>query len=294
MVTAFLIPSPVPSSIQRRCIQFPPIYTRHYPLRSKKRPRCVELSAEVPEAAKSSTIPALPTIPSSFLASCKEVVRSSQAAIDDNVSYQFIEFDTTSGDPTYSLLKNTLPVAKAIAQADWDRYGGVQVVMPDVGTAAMVRRDWGDAGGVVVDERQVTEDCVCVLVAPGAKEVEILQRLVDKCDRMILLNPDLVDMGVTGLSLNARKLRDSVIDLFQTVFCLRTYDWGLLLRMWPGVWTIWKGDKSSESGFKCLKDMKMRPTDSDIEDVLNADGDGAESVGFLGRIRRFLSLYMKG
>ena len=265
--------------------------------RSSRKQLHIGIRAEISEASPSSSAkPPPPSIPTSFIASCSEAISCSQAALAEGLRYLFIELDTTAGDPTYSLLKNTLPVAKAIAEANWDGFGELKVVMPDFGSAAMVRRDWGEVGSVVASEQDVTDRDVCVLVAPAAREVEMMRRLVQKNSALIVVNADLVDMGVTGLSLNARKLRTEVVDLFETSFWLKTYEWGLLLRKWPGRWSLWVDDKNEESGFRMIKMMENKPSNEEIEKAIDLQSATGRSgnVGLLTRLKRFLSLYSKG
>lgn len=69
-----------------------------------------------------------------------------------------------------------------------------------------------------------TSDAGLVIVAPRASEVDKLQVTVQAAESLpvIVVCPDLVDMGVTGLSLNARQLRERLISTFEEAYLLRT------------------------------------------------------------------------
>lgn len=47
---------------------------------------------------------------------------------------------------------------------------------------------------------------------------------------MILVNPELINMGTTGYGLAGRRIRDEIISTFQTTYYLRTLPWGAVTR----------------------------------------------------------------
>jgi hypothetical protein len=116
---------------------------------------------------------------------------------------------------------------------------------------------------------------------------------------VLMINPDLVDMGVTGLSLNARRLRERVVDRFDTVYYLRVFTWGVILRAYPGSWSVWVDDPDTPAGFRLLQAFQNRPTNDEIDSCLAEGGDagtGGSSAtgGWVSQLSRFLSNYMKG
>lgn len=137
------------------------------------------------------------------------------------------------------------------------------------------------------------DDAGVIIVVPRASEVGLLPSTVDAATELpiVVVNPDLVDMGVTGLSLNARKLRINLIDSFETTYYLKTFTWGVLLRAYPGNWGVWV-DADNDVGFRLVKEVERRPSSEQIDEVLSAEG--ADSVGIFGKIARFLNQYMKG
>lgn len=47
---------------------------------------------------------------------------------------------------------------------------------------------------------------------------------------MVLVNPELINMGTTGYGLAGRRIRDEIISAFSTSYYLRTLSWGAVTR----------------------------------------------------------------
>ena len=68
-------------------------------------------------------------------------------AIENGYSKIRIDFDTSIGDQTYTSLKNTLPMARELVKYITDMYkiereDTLRIFFPDMGAAALARRDW--------------------------------------------------------------------------------------------------------------------------------------------------------
>jgi Domain of unknown function (DUF1995) len=251
-------------------------------------------------------------IPRSLREAATQATAATRAALAAGRTRAFVAVDTTGGDETFTLLKNSVPLVRMLlpilTEADEARGGRVEVLLPDAGAAALARRDWREDGGTVPDrvvlggmDRWVAGGGVggVFIVAPRASEVEDLERAVLQAADLpvVVVNPDLVDMGVTGLSLNARMLRERVIDSFETTYYLKVFGWGVLLRAYPGEWGVWADDAAEASGFRCLATFADRPSNERIEEVLDAEADdGAAPAGgdWMRRLSRFMKVYMKG
>lgn len=270
-------------------------------------------------------------IPSSLSNTAQQAADASQAALLAGRRRLFIEVNTTGGDETYTLLKQSLPVARLIlaklqsVQSFSD--GAKQVVLlPDSGSAALARRDWEQEAGTSgllqgpsgYDDFSLehvfisgldgwrsswtvsgNSEATCfVIVAPRAGEVEGMERAVDAAGDapIFILNPDLVDMGVTGMSLTARDLRTRLIDSFEYAYYLKVFTWGVLLRAYPGMWGVWVDDAESTSGFRCIANVESRPSTQELDQLLDSeDGrSGAASGSWLDKFSRFMQTYMKG
>ncbi|GAB0492613.1 hypothetical protein MMPV_003881 [Pyropia vietnamensis] len=265
-------------------------------------------AADAMDPVAAVTAGGVPPIPPSLSAAVAQAAASCSVALRSGATRLFVEVDTTAGDSTYTMLKNSLPITRMLADAlqedlaavaeggasatPWDPKA-VLVILPDAGAAALAARDWGPAAWYTVaglETATVTPTTAAVvLVCPRASEVTGMERLVEaslerEADPMpfIIVNPDVVDMGVTGLSLNARQLRERVIRRFDTVYCLRTFDWGVLLRAAPGPWTVWRDAPEAASGFDLVAQREARPSSDDIIDIFNATegpgGDGRRGV----------------
>lgn len=297
-----------------------------------RRPASICACTPPPAAPPTPTAP----IPSSLSDAASQAIAASQAFLLSGQRRAFITIDTTAGDETYTLLKNSLPCVRLLlpllAGAEAGETGetaetgetgetaetaetasAVPVLLPDAGAAALASRDWETEGpdvpvGVRLEgigrwQLAEGEDVAGVfIVAPRASEVEDLELAVEESGNLpiVVVNPDLVDMGVTGLSLNARQLRERVIDTFETTYYLKTFGWGVLLRAYPGDWGLWVDDADELSGFRCIKSFPSRPSTEDIDDCLDADADAkngggpSASGGFMRKLTRFVKLYSQG
>lgn len=247
-------------------------------------------------------------IPDSFEAACEEAKNAMTAALSSGERRLFVELDTTNGDATYTQLKTTTPTVIALAGA----FAGqpIQLVFPDAGAAALARRNWEDMPDTVtvvgLEQYEPRDnDAVIMIVVPRASEVDKLASIMTGAGDtpVVIVNPDLIDMGVTGLSLNARRLREQVIDLFMTVYYLRVFPWGVLFRNFPDKWMVWVDDANESSGFRCLAALDEKPSNDRLDDLFQADlndsDDGSlQKPGPLEKamrgFQRFLKVYTKG
>lgn len=186
---------------------------------------------------------------------------------------------------------------------DADPQQRVHLLFPDAGAAALARRDFTSLpshivlSGIEQAEIDAAEDSGLIIVAPRASDVESLCEVVDEAGdmRIAVVNPDLVDMGVTGLSLNARRLRQRLIDTFESSYYLKTFDWGVLLRAYPGTWGVWVDAPGTDIGFRLVGELGSRPGPDQIDEVLEGDEEGQGMIASpFAKFKRFLSLYMKG
>jgi hypothetical protein len=249
-------------------------------------------------------------IPDSLEASAAQAVVAAQAAFAAGSTRAFVEVDTTAGDETYTRLKRTLPLTRMLLPA----LPGLKlaVLLPDAGASALAQRDWdSDVMADKADMERVSLNGIgrwrmddiegVFIVAPRDSEVEDLERAVDQAGDLpiVCVNPDLINMGLTGLGLNARRLRERVIDKFVTVYYLKVYPWGVMLRVYPGDWGIWVDDLSTASGFRLIKNLDHRPSSEEVDDALDAEAEEIEGAvsagaGFFRKVSRFMKAYMKG
>mmetsp|Transcript_5389 Transcript_5389/g.10135 ORF Transcript_5389/g.10135 Transcript_5389/m.10135 type:complete len:348 (+) Transcript_5389:42-1085(+) len=153
-------------------------------------------------------------LPDSFEAAVTDAVSSTLASTADGWTRLRIDFDTSAGDATYTMLKNSLPMTqKFIAQItepllaqfsdslDSSDGGGdsdekvedkrtVRLYFPDAGSAALCQRDWkvGQPGALVpscvrlsslsMRDLPAKTDACLVFVCPRATEVDALKTIL--------------------------------------------------------------------------------------------------------------------
>lgn len=171
------------------------------------------------------------------------VTRASKRSLDCIAAGQMrvrIDFDTTVGDMTYTSLKSTIPMLKdltAVVAREMDltmtvdvptaadssdseagsEAGAVaeeplrtlRIFFPDMGAAALARRDWKmgtDVAEVPPCVRTANmqndvldpTDKVAVVLCPQSSEVDYVRRIMEMCEvssvPIIMINPNLVNM----------------------------------------------------------------------------------------------------
>lgn len=166
------------------------------------------------------------------------------------------ETNMKESEEANKLLKQEADLLKLIANEGTDpsrQWTGekVRIYFPDEGSAALARRDWQSqlppcvefsaCGGRQVDD--VSSDTIIIFYCPRASEAESVEDILYKMEESrgeelkmsIMVNPLLVDMGVTGFGMAGRRLRERLIDGLVPVYYLRTLQWGALTRVWPQV-----------------------------------------------------------
>ena len=174
----------------------------------------------------------------------------------------------------------------------------VRIYMPDEGSAALARRDWrgqvppcvefASCGGVQVSD--VSKDVIIIFFCPRASEAEFVEEILykteesrgDELQMTVMVNPLLVDMGVTGFGMAGRRLRERLIDGLTPAYYLRTLPWGALTRVWPQLFTVWQEDEEAEGGYRMIKAMDRLPSNPEVEDIYDIEnGDmSAPQDGF--------------
>ena len=193
----------------------------------------------------------------------------------------------------------------------------VRVYFPDEGNAALARRDWigsspteakvppcvkfSSCGGV--QNFDVTKDEIVFFFCPKASESEYVEKLLSKTETTasnlrltVFVNPNLVDMGVTGFGMAGRLLRERLLDGLVDTYYLRTLQWGALTRMWPNAYSVWQEDADAEGGYKLIKSLPYLPANPEVEDIYdiaNGNMDERESGGILDQLGDFMQGMMR-
>lgn len=189
-----------------------------------------------------------------------------------------------------------------------------RIYFPDEGSAALARRDWlggqnGDSKvpscvvfsscGGVQRMNDVSNDMLVFFFCPKASESESVEEILQRTETesknlqlTIFVNPNLVDMGVTGFGLAGRMLRERLIDPLVNTYYLRTLAWGALTRKWPDAFTVWQEDENSKGGYRLIKTLDRLPSNPEVEDIYDiANGikDERKGGGFLDQLGDFVN-----
>jgi hypothetical protein len=177
----------------------------------------------------------------------------------------------------------------------------VRVYFPDEGSAALARRDWignspseakvppcvqmSSCGGIQMGD--VSNDEIVFFFCPKAAESDSVEELLLKTETTssnlkltCFVNPNLVDMGVTGFGMAGRRLRERLLDGLVDTYYLRTLQWGALTRVWPQAYSVWQEDENAEGGYKLIKALPYLPSNPEVEDIYDiANGNMNEKEG---------------
>lgn len=187
-----------------------------------------------------------------------------------------------------------------------------RIYFPDEGSAALARRDWAglvpdcvqysSCGGVQVQD--VANDMLVFFFCPKASESESVEELLQKSEETatdlkmtVFVNPNLVDMGVTGFGMAGRLLRERLIDNLTYTYYLRTLQWGALTRRWPQAFSVWQEDADADGGYRLISSLDRLPSNPEVEDIYdieNGEKDAPkEGFGLLNAIGDFANGMMK-
>jgi hypothetical protein len=129
----------------------------------------------------------------------------------------------------------------------------LRVFFPDMGAAALSRRDWkmnspraevppcvfsADIGNDALSP----QDRIALLLCPLSYEADSVRRVLSLCDDagipVVMINPQLVNMD-QGYGVRARKLRSELLSTFVTAYKLKTMPQGAIIREWPSGYSLW-------------------------------------------------------
>lgn len=191
----------------------------------------------------------------------------------------------------------------------------VRVYFPDEGNAALARRDWtsgngidlpscvrfGACGGIRSVNGDLSRDALVFFFCPKASESDMVEEILQKTELAhansnstsklltVFVNPQLVDMGVTGFGMAGRMLRERLLDGLEGTYYLRTLAWGALTRSWPNAYSLWEEDETASDGggYTLMRTLPYLPSNPEVEDIYDAVSEGKIQVdGFGNQINR--------
>jgi len=184
----------------------------------------------------------------------------------------------------------------------------VRVYFPDEGNAALAARDWtaangvdmpscvrfGACGGVRSINQDLSKDALVFFFCPKASESDAVEAILQKTELAhmeansttpllsVFVNPNLVDMGVTGFGLSGRMLRERLLDGLEYTYYLRTLQWGALTRSYPKAYSLWEEDENAEGGYQLMRTLSYLPANPEVEDIYDAVNAGKLQVDEFG------------
>jgi len=165
-----------------------------------------------------------------------------------------------------------------------------RVYFPDEGSAALARRDWlgtdakvpncvqFSACGGVQSLTNVSNDMIVFFFCPRAAESDSVEEILERSEAeasklrlIVFVNPNLVDMGVTGFGMAGRMLRERLIDRLTSTYYLRTLSWGALTRRFPQDFSVWQEDENAPGGYRLIKTLNALPSNPEVEDIFDIE-----------------------
>ncbi len=206
----------------------------------------------------------------------------------------------------------------------FSEYGsGLKLLFPDVGAAALARRDWGETDFIVTDigssrtpvETKVSQtDQIFLVISPSAVEVGLLEKLCNVVENrpVVILIPQLEDVSVVGIGYAARQLRERFIGILESAYYYRPLESGLVLRNYPGLWQVWQSTQNEEQteddtetelvqpnyeNYELIAEVLQKPLGEVLDRILSGESEENEASsttktpsasGLLGSLKSFL------
>ncbi len=202
--------------------------------------------------------------------------------------------------------------AQAIAKeyiALFEQYGaGLKVFFPDVGAAALAKRDWGQIPFKVsdlgssrspVENRIEATDELFLLVDASSVEIAQVEKLCQMADDrpVILIIPRLEDATTIGIGYAGRQLRERFLSTLQSCYYIRPLTGAALFRCYPSPWQVWL---EKDDNYELIAQQPEKPLGDALEQILlkatageeNQDSSQSPTTvkrsGVFGELKRFL------
>ena len=167
----------------------------------------------------------------------------------------------------------------------------IKVFFPDMGAAALAKRNWGEvpfeimdvgSGRTPVGNRVTEEDDVLLFVEPSAVEVLQVEVLCKQAgDRpVVFLNPNLEDIATIGIGYAGRQLRERFLSQIKEVYYLAPNDGYVLSRTYPDPWQVFGESQVEGEDYVLLGERSQRPAGDVLDGILmGTAGEEGEEEG---------------
>jgi Domain of unknown function (DUF1995) len=218
-----------------------------------------------------------------------------------------------------------------------DKKPVVRIFFSDEGMAALAQRDWNQRSSILpspwvsdclrynscsgVAKHDHAQDDIVVFYCPRASDADNVEKIIQtyrdsaeeraaeatsvfKSQFILFVNPQLVDMGVTGFGYAGRLLRERLLDPLQQIYYLRTLPaammtdggdedsasvsgGGALTRQYPTGYTLWKEDANAVGGYELVQVSNRLLSNPEVQDVMaQVLSDQGSSGGWRRKRRR--------
>ena len=259
------------------------------PFRPEQQQQRLRLSLSPEETIDSSAT----RLSESFGGATEDAASALGLAVDEGLTLLRLDFDPSLGDATYTTLKSSMEFVRSVGSIFARRYTKenetICFYFPDAGAAASAAQQWkvGTEEALVPSKVRLAAfprdaprdtDAAFVLVCPRASEAASAEKLVDDVARLqlkptILVNPELVDMQSTGFGFAGRRLKQRLLDDFNTVYYLKTLPWGALAMTYPKRYSVYQEDQLVDGGYKLIDIRDSLPNGDDLEEIYEAYQD---------------------
>ena len=156
-----------------------------------------------------------------------------------------------------------------VTKGDYER---VRAIYPDAGVAAMLKSQWTDATFSISslnDRKPVdTEDQLVIMASPDPPSLDSIIKIsngMQDGQYLVMFNPRLAS-GDVGVGLNIRRLRDTFLSDFVTVYSLRPIgDVGSVFKRFPSQWQVFVADSEAPGRYILAAERPSRPGGEDLD-----------------------------
>lgn len=249
-------------------------------------------------------------LPNSFNDMIQNAATRTLECISSGNLFCRIDIDTTIGDLTYTSIKSSMPIVKElvnelcismnlslpivnnsmiISQSMLDETAKsifypektLRILFPDMGAAALARRDWKMGSEYpevppcvftsnIQNDPILDTDRVVIILCPRYSEIDFVKRIMDICTERsipcILINPELINMD-QGFGVRARNIRKTLLGTFIVTYKLITLRDGAIVRDWPKGFSVWKEDAQKDEGYSLLQTFQTDPPKDTIAEL---------------------------
>lgn len=151
--------------------------------------------------------------------------------------------------------------------------GTCKVLYPDMGSAAMLKNAWPDAGfeiGSLSDRNPIQETySALIIAAPDPQVLEDTKRVTALAGEVpvILFNPRLVS-GDVGIGLNVRRMREQFLKTFVITYSLRSLGPGSVFRKYPDMWKVFVEDEDQPGRYRLVHESTNKPQGETLDLIL--------------------------